>query len=116
MSKEFIIFVWPQLDDDSNGQASLVVRVGHSIPYALWYRTEASQVAALASIILIEEGPKAEASIAATGTTSAYSSALPRPKREDIGTVHRTTLQHVNSALRLGCARLTNGTLIRLRP
>ena len=60
MSKELVIFVWPQLDDDSNGQASLVVRVGHSIPYALWYRTEASHVAAPANIILIEEGPKAE--------------------------------------------------------
>jgi hypothetical protein len=61
MSKELVVFVWPQLDDDSNGQASLVVRVGHSIPYALWYRTEASHVAVPARIILIEEEPKAEA-------------------------------------------------------
>jgi hypothetical protein len=61
MSKELIIFVWPQLDDDSNGQASLVVHVGHSIPYAHWYRALTSHIAAPASIILIEEGPKAEA-------------------------------------------------------
>jgi hypothetical protein len=60
MSKELIIFVWPQLDDDSYGQASFVFGVGHSIPYATSYPTEASHVAA-ASIILIEEGPKAEA-------------------------------------------------------
>ena len=61
MSKELIIFIWPQLDDDSYGQASFVFGVGHSIPYATSYPTEANHVAAPASITLIEERPKAEA-------------------------------------------------------
>jgi hypothetical protein len=50
MPKERIIFIWPQLDDDSYGQASFVFGVGHSIPHATSHRTEASHVAVPANI------------------------------------------------------------------
>jgi hypothetical protein len=53
MSKQLIIFVWPQLDGDSDGQASFVVRDGHSLPCSTLDGTEARYAAAPASIMLI---------------------------------------------------------------
>jgi hypothetical protein len=95
MAKKLVIFIWPQLDDDSNGEASFVVRVSHSISYAHrhQYRGEPRRHVGKYQGDPGDPGELGERrrGVSATGTTSACSSASSRPDHEDIGTVHRTS-------------------------
>ena len=88
MAKKLVIFIWPQLDDETVRPALSSVSV-IQYPAHIGTDTEAGHVGKYQG----DPGElgKRRRGVSATGTTSARSSASTRPDHEDIGTVHRTS-------------------------